>query len=388
MNVHHNRQAGFVSLFSVIFFMLLITVLTVSFLRLMILEQQQSLDNDLSDSAKASAQSGLEDGKRAILKYQGLAGGDPLKAQLATALNSTACDAITGSAPITSALGINATGNAVGNAQLNQYYTCLNVQLNTSDYLGQEPAGQSDFIPLHAGPSDVFDQIKISWHLLSSTVGTDGDGQPGGLAPSTTLLPLINPTVPSNSWTQQRYPAYLRVQLYGYPSGSFDRSGLTQRSRTVFLVPSTSGPAVVDLGTADGTPGVFDSAKAAPTPAVCSPAFTNYGSYDCNATLSLPAGLPSPGNTYFLRVTPIYGQTHFRVQLYHSSPGNVINFNEVQPVIDATGRANDVYRRLQARVRLDTVGQVPEYVVESADTICKNEEITSDPAFYRANSCP
>jgi len=389
MSQYKNNQAGFVSLFSVIFFMLLVSVLTVGFLRLMILEQQQSLDNDLSDSAKASAQSGIEDGKRAILKYQSLAAIDPLKAQFNTALNSTACDSVLGNAAVTGSLGISSNGNVVGNSQINQFYTCLNVQLNTPDYLGPSPlpAGSSDFVPLRPS-SGTFDQIKVSWHLLSTAVGEDGDGQPRALAPGPALMPLNNPLAPPNSWSQLGYPAYLRVQLYGYPNvGVIDRAGLTQRSRAVVLVPAAAGPGVVSLGAADATPGVFDSLKVAPTQIACNPSFTSYGSYDCTATLSLPAGLPSSGNVYFLRVTPVYGQTHFRLQMFNSVTGLVVNFNEVQPIIDATGRAADVYRRMQARVRVNATGNLPEFVVESADNICKNEEVSSDPLFYKANVC-
>ncbi len=383
----YNNQAGFVSLFSVIFFTLLVSILTVGFLRIMVLEQQQSLDNDLSDSAHASAQSGIEDGKRAILKYQSLAAANPLKAQFNTALNSTACDAILGNAAITGALGITGSGNVVGNTQINQYYTCLNVQLNTPDYIGQKPAGSSEYIPLRA--VGAFDQIKISWHLLSASGGIDGDGQPKALASGPALLPLVNPTSPPNSWSQLGYPAYLRAQLYGYPStGVIDRAGLTQRSRTALLVPATSGSAVINFGGADATPGVFDSAKATPNQVACNPVFTSFGSYDCTATLALPAGLPSTTNVFFLRLTPIYGQTHFRVQMYNSSTNQVVNFSEVQPIVDSTGRAADVYRRLQARVLVNEISNLPEFVVESADTICKNEEVTVDPTYYKPNTCP
>lgn len=390
------HQSGFVSLFSVIFFMLFITVLTIGFVRIMGIEQRQALDNDLSASAYAAAQSGLEDGKRAILRYYDLAANDPsnpLRTQLRNALTSSDCNALTGTPSIVTALGLNAAGSVTGNTQLEQYYTCLTVNLNSPDYIHSKPAGESDYVPLRT-TSGNFDQIKVSWHLLSSTVGVEGDGVPANYVPtSTSLPPLVNVTgTPANSWTTQRYPAYLRVQLYGYPNGNINRADLEARSRTFLLIPSGS----VNPGSiADTTPINFETADprgvdqtkdiVKPIRCINSPS-SNIGAYACSATLAMPIGpLVSSNNNYFLRVTPIYGQSHFRLALVDS--GSATDFSEVQPIVDVTGRANDVFRRIQARVRINPPGSLPEFGVESADTICKNMRI-ADSSFYTANNCP
>jgi Tfp pilus assembly protein PilX len=390
METHRQTdERGFVSLFTVVFFMLLITIITVGFLRIMAAEQRQALDNDLTASAEAAAQSGIEDAKRAILKYNALPSSDPLKAQLLTALTSPDCNALFTNASVRTALNLNNTGSINNQPGLNQYYTCLSVNLNTPDYIGSASAGKSDFIPLVPQNGDRFDQIQVSWHLASQTVGTDGDGQPSNYAPGVLLPPVTG----ANSWSTRGYPAYLRVELYGYPNGNFNRGGMDQLSHSVFLVPnaSTNAAAVssttpIVLDTVD--PRGFDQTKLNLVGIRCSGTPPNIpsGTYACSAQLQIPNGQPSTSHTYFLRVTPQYGSAHFRVQMLRSA-STVVNFSGVEPVIDSTGRASDVFRRIQTRVRSDNTSNLPEYAAETANTICKNMQV-SDGSYYVANTCP
>ncbi len=397
---HIHRQHGFVSLFSTIFFMMLITVITIGFIQITATEQQQALNNDLSASALASAQSGVEDGKRAIIKYFSLT--NPVDkatyyAQMTTP-NSNGCTAITTS-QIGIDLGLSATGNVVNNSQINQSYTCLSVNLNSPDYLGESSAGKSQLVPLKA-VGGAYQQVKVSWHLLSSAVGSDGDGLPGatpGTAPfyaaGPLLYPAINATTPALGWNALGYPAYLRVQLYGHPSsGNFTRADLNNRSRSVLLVPTQSGTlptTPINFGVADPNPGVFNTTEISPQTIQCDASPTsNIGSYACTALLELPtpAAYVSTANTYYLRITPIYGATHFRVAMVNNS--SEVNFDQVQPIVDSTGRAADVFRRLQARVMVNNLSNYPEFAAESANTICKNMRVANTGANYQANTCP
>lgn len=396
MTAAQNKEAGFVSLFTVIFFILFITVITLGFLRIMGVEQQQALNNDLTASASAAAESGIEDGKRAILAYQTTT--DPtLKAALATAFASDQCDSLTGSAAIRNALRLDVGGNVIGNSQLNQNYTCLTVKMNSPDYLNYKSANASDYVPLvPSGPT--FNRVRISWHLISQAAGPAGDGTVTAYPAGPLLPPINNPSNPSNSWApnppQQpnTYPGYLRVQTYAYPkAGAFDRAALESRTNTLLLVPAaqSNGAAVaattpINIGSND--PRGFEQAKTNLQQIRCinNPA-GNVGAYACTALLELPPGNPAAVNNYFMRITPMYGQSHFRVELMNGN--NVVDFNGVQPIVDATGRAQDIFRRSQARVRINPALNIPEYVVESANTICKNM-IVSDNSFYQANTCP
>lgn len=380
-----NKESGFVSLFTVIFFMLLVTVITVSFVRIMITEQRQAIDNDLSANARAAAESGVEDGKRALLAYYDSSTPSDVRAELAQAFgaDSNNCDSLTGKTQVRAQLNI--TGQAVTTGDIEQDYTCLNVKLNSPDYVDSSSANTSKVFPIR-GTGD-YNQIRVSWHLLSENVSEDADGRPSALAPNAPL-PLLPPQTGANSWSTFGYPAFLRVQLLGYPSsGSFNRSDLDTRSRSVFLAPVNGSSTVIDLGTADSGH-QFDSTKSSPSPFVqCSTNFNNYGAYLCTATLQLPAGLASNANNFFLRVTPIYSSTHFRVQLYNSSTNSSVDMNEVQPLIDSTGKSQDVFRRIQVRVRLNPLTSFPEFAAETTDNICKNMRV-ADAANSSVNNCP
>jgi Tfp pilus assembly protein PilX len=386
---HRTDERGFVSLFTVIFFMLLITIITVGFLRIMAAEQRQALNNDLTASARAAAQSGIEDAKRAILKYNSLADGDPLKAQLKTALTSSDCDALFASDSVRAALNLNNDGSINNQAGLNEYYTCLSVNLDTLDYIGQSSAGKSEFIPLTSSGGNLFDQVLVSWHLASQTIGPDGDGQPNNYAPGV-LLPPVTGGV--NSWSTQGYPAYLRVELYGYPNGNFSRGDMAQLSRSVFLVPNSSAnAAAVDSGTevnfetVDPRGAGQNKLNLVGVKCTGTPPNVPVGTYACTARLGMPSGHLSTDHAYSLRVTPLYGSAHFKLQLLQNN--SVVNFSGVQPMIDSTGRASDVFRRIQARVRLGNVANLPEYSAETATDICKNMQV-SDGTYYQGNVCP
>jgi Tfp pilus assembly protein PilX len=385
-------ERGFVSLFTVIFFMLLITIITVGFLRIMAAEQRQALDNDLNASAQAAAESGIEDAKRAILKYNSTDPSDPLHAQLLAALTSSNCNALFTNAAVRAALNLDNSGSINNQNGLNEYYTCLSVNLNTPDYIGKASAGKSEFVPLVPEGGNKYEQVMVSWHLSSQTVGNDGDGKPARYAPGVLLPPV---TGGANSWSSQGYPAYLRVELYGYPNGNFNRGKMDVLSRSVFLVPNAPGNAAavssttpINVGTVD--PRGFEQNKINLVGVKCTgsgtPPNVPVGTYACSARLELDNGQPSTSNNYYLRITPLYGSTHFRVQMLHNS-STVINFSGVEPVVDSTGRASDVFRRIQSRIRLDNVSNLPEYAAESAGDVCKTMQV-SDGSYYQGNVCP
>ncbi|MEK7621311.1 MAG: hypothetical protein AAB395_03060, partial [Patescibacteria group bacterium] len=70
MHLSQNKQSGVASIFIVVFFTLLISIIVISFVTIVSQDQRQSINSDLSNSAYDSAQAGVEDAKRGLEQYR------------------------------------------------------------------------------------------------------------------------------------------------------------------------------------------------------------------------------------------------------------------------------------------------------------------------------
>jgi Tfp pilus assembly protein PilX len=391
MTIKIYKQRGAVSIFIVIFAALLITIVTVSFVRIMLQDQQQATTTDLSQSAYDSAQAGVEDAKRALLKYQSIcnSGGDCVAA--ANAIDSTkspACNAAIGT------LGVDVSGNevkvqtgtganAANQAVLDQAYTCVKITLNTDDYLGTLLPNESNIIPL-SGVTD-FNTVQIQWF---SSKDVSGNGSNVNLQPaSSASWPLLSQGSPG--WSLYR-PSIMRAQMIqfggdGFTLNDFDSKNAKGESNanTLFLYPS---------GTTGASSTVVDSFNfsdkdkrrapiGAPLATHCSGSL-GAGRYACTTQLKLPNPIGGGSHrTLFLRLSALYNGTDYRVTLLNDATS--VQFNAVQPQIDSTGRANDLFRRVQTRVELTDVNfPYPEAEIDITGNLCKGFSITDNPNDY------
>lgn len=353
------REQGFVSIFSLLFFMVFITIITVGFLRLVVQEQQQATDNSASASALAAAKAGIEDGKRVILYYN-------LNPSEQARLQSVfpQCTGVFRDQGLQQALGLRSDGRVAqnGTEEINQFYSCLTIDPVSSDYVGSGIAGRSRIIPLTA-QSGTVKAINLNWHNTSGQQDGDGEIKSNyGLLGKTTL-----PT--QSEWQSNGGPAFMRLQLIAVPKSGFTSAAVQER--TLFLSADAlpnNNPAV--------RPAAFPDSPGAPTAISCS----NGATYACQTFLTSSL-LGNDSFYYYLRVTPLYGNTHYQVILNGETDPqsrNYLNFNGVQPTIDSTGRTGDVFRRLQARVTLDSDATGPEYAIESGADLCKSFYVTND----------
>ncbi len=391
-NARTVNQQGLVSLFVVIFAALLMTVVTVGFVQLMTKDQQQATTSDLSQSAYDSAQAGVEDAKRLLLLDQACRNGTASPSVNCIAIRNaltpqageaeTSCDTLSRAGIVNGDADETIIQQNDGDAAsaLDQAYTCVKVVVNTDDYKGDIGVNQSDIIPITG--AGTFDNVEVSWFSredVSTSVSNPNLDLP---SPGTDIsLPRIGST-----WSESR-PALIRAQLMqmggGFKLTDFDSEASGRsNANTLFLYPSRIGTDTKSFSL-DGR----RSNTNAPQIVRCHLSFVD-GEYACKATLQLPA--PIDGNTAqrnaYLRLTGLYNGAHYSLRLKNGS--DYVKFNGVQPQVDSTGRANDMFRRVKARIELSGNFTYPEAAIDMQGNLCKNFTVTdADTGFNGTATC-
>lgn len=385
-----SNQSGAVSLFVVIFSTLLITVATISFVKIMTGDQKQATDSDLSQSAYDSAMAGVEDGKRAILDYLASCSADPSLPScltLASSMSDT-CNGTVSGLPGNAASGTDEVKlqTNTDDSDLNQAYTCVKINVNTPDYLGVLEKDAVKLIPLR-GTGD-FNKVKLDWFSIKDLSSGTVPDIPNFGAVSPLLAQGLNASVGDKKWNNR--PSVMRTQLIQYSSASgfklndFDNNTSNKsNSATLFLYPSNIIPTLYALPYGDRRPQA-DYIKQVN----CTADFTN-GGYSCTATLELPDPIDGSvsDRVAYLNLSSLYSGANFRVTLYSGTV--VVDFKQVQPEIDSTGRANDLFRRVKSRV--EPIGAEFPYPVAAVDLagvgLCKNFAVTNpDPSNSAAKT--
>ena len=382
-----SSQSGIASLFVVVFFTILISIIVISFVQIVNQDQEQALNNDLSSSAYDSAKAGVEDAKRGLELYYR----DCVRS---SAPNPTTCSstdiggvykgpqgALVGGAcnefhrrlgnelklrtvsSTSSEVKVSTSGD---DDDLSQSYTCLKVNLYTRDYKAQLANGTSTLVPIKTRGGTAPTSLRLNWFEKTQEITNQT-----GILPSSTG----NFSLPRNSqsWGSQR-PPLMKVQVVAVPKTNFSIDEINDNSKSAFLYPSTNGSETIDLSAADATK---YSEKNSPTAARCST--SPVGSrYVCGVTLTnLVAGNPSDYD-FYVRLKPLYNGGSVQLIAYNGSDS--LTFDGVNPEVDSTGRANDVYRRVVTRVAYRGV----ESGVDVTQGICKTFQIADNTGDYYA----
>jgi Tfp pilus assembly protein PilX len=419
-----NGQRGAVSMLTVIFFMILISVLVISFMRLTNYEATQTSNDELKASALAGANGGIEDAKR-VLAYCA----NDLPAMSDSTNPNSGCYAIThknvddqdcnvilSDSRLSGASGskktIETTGSSTKNSlegivdssggNYGQRYTCLKLSTQLTDVEYTLANGQDQILQLKldsgdatTASNDAVNYVLISWGADDANSKYDSNNTAG-----VDQLPPYSAA--TGTWG---LPALLRAEVVQVPKNSSsiinDIKDYAASLHPTFLgSPSPGAGTPIHIGNNVNyyynniSPNQTTNATAKITPEQQVNCLANaINGYNCWAKIYLGAAdqdvrYDFTNYDYYMRLTPTYSGANIKVQFMAGSTSSVspMTFDGVQAAVDVTGRVSDVYQRLTAR--LNPVGNgdswYPKYAIESNTKVCKDMSIY---AQYGVDDC-
>jgi hypothetical protein len=348
---------------------MLLTIVTIGFIKLMIMDQRQSSNNDLSQSAYDAALAGVEDAKRVVRAAQ--TGNIQAAGVLSGPIN---CNMVAASGVVggsSSGETIIKTGTDAGK-KFDQAYTCVKITMKSQDFIYKSIEEKSQIVPLRATGS--FNKISIEWYRR------DDESNLNGANAANTEISTSGDLPAKSNWNANS-PQLMRVQLIN-PGSTFNLAALDSTGVTSFLRPnvlrsdvaSQNGTAV--SGKISDHPRSTDGNEHNNGTSVvsCSKTFKFSGEYSCKAVIDVDE-IPAGSETAFLRLLPIYKGGSVKISL-QKTDGTIVNFDGVQPIVDSTGRASDLFRRVEARLQIGDDFAYPNNAVELKNSLCKDFSVS------------
>jgi hypothetical protein len=318
------NQRGIVSIIVTLIIMLVISLVVISFAKLSRQEARQTLDQQLNTQAFYAAESGVDDAATAF-------GADPTL--LATDYNSN-CGAFITAAGLKS--GLDNPSAAAATIK----YSCLLVDPTPGTLEFSNIGDTFRAVPVQSKSGTPLNSITIGW-------------QDTGGATDFAACPSTGTFTDAAGWSCKT--GVLRIDLV--PTTSVKRSDLNANVKAAFLVPGTGGGSTWD----------FTKPTGQVVAVACSS--TNSPKY-CSATIS-----NLTASSYFIRIKSLYRNS--TATLAATDAGGRVELSGAQVLVDSTGKANDVLRRIQVRIPLTGVSDIPEGAIESGTTICKRLQVDS-----------
>lgn len=310
------NQQGMVSIVVTMIIMVVLTLIVTGFAQLARREQREALDRQLSTQAFYAAESGINDGIRL--------------------LDAGTSDKTTCATP----------GVASEISGTDVQYTCLLIKSNLdSQRYENVQTDSSTRAPISLATRESLGSVTIDWQKKDGP--NTGQLSTDSQAPNGTLLPNVT------AWGQS--VGILRVDIIK-ADPPFSPDSLRANTFTAFLYPKSAGAGRGTFTTVAGDKGQIITANcSAPT-----------NRKKCRVTID---GLT--GVEYVIRMKSIYTVSDVEICANTCNSSSLI---KGQSVIDSTGKANDVLKRIQVRrstLDTDTNEVFAESGLDTVDDICK-----------------
>ncbi len=410
MSKEQKTKQGVAAIYVVVFTTMLIGIITLSFLRIMLSESGRTLNDTLSDSAYNSALAGVEDAKYIISQYEKKAANGESSASN-TFMNtiesgSDDCDIISKSMANLSGdpepeEGEESFGTDDTRTDQDQAYTCVKIRLS-GDFKGTLSANNPTLVvPLRPAKNqeNKVAGVEITWSIDSSNASGTMSGFMGyplqeldsDFASNVNNMKALKNDADHRLLGQKGIKHDddivamngMRVMLVQSPAGDTDpyyyasNDGTTNRGTLMLL--SSTGNGRDEIGyNGETNPFVESADKTVNAPI----AIKCIESCKARIAISKPigGGDRNPDN-FFLVLNQVYSDPAIKVtvRMLDKNKENIDFFN-VQPIVDSTGRSGDLFRRVEARVGTDNgASLLPTAELSSNSTI--------DKSFYVTKNC-
>lgn len=406
-------KKGAASFFVTIFTILLICIIVLSFTRLILSEASQTSNNDLSQSAYDSALAGVEDAKTALLKYHdcldkgyhasspGSGGEAALCRNIIRSIQSQDCDAVAKalkrvSKPETGTV-IQETTKKDGkdkSASMLQAYTCVSVQEELDNYRSTVSADNPlRAVPLRSPQINQLSFLRLRWFSETdlTKISKHSSGASLNFCKDNQSLPKLKGDCDKKH--EIPYPPIVSAQII-QADQQFSLSELSTAADenstnlgTVYIKPQKGSTTQTIPAKALARSSNKSSQNNPLQLTGCSKA---KGGFYCEAKLMMPKTFRGSSDrnqaASFLIFGLPYGgpSTDFSVEMFDHK-GDPILFSGVQARVDSTGRANDLYRRVEARVELlDSRFPYPAHAVDLGES---DEHDVLSKDFYVTTDC-
>lgn len=465
-------KRGAAAIYVVIFTATLLSIIALSFVRLMLSEMGRTTNYSLSQSAYNSALAGIEDAKIVLLRYQNCinnpnytvngtsVGCGKLIEYLQTNVEkySQDCDLVG------EALGYNTSNHETiiqtksketineSAKTFDQAYTCVKISPQNKDYITTLTQNYpTKIVPLRTNSDESTDSINrvvISWFsntdLSNAKKKTNHSYHNfgGGIIDGINMPVMNGTTIDNNAFLDDYHNSFTstaiippvlqatliqtakKFKLSEFYSSKKESSDYRTNRGTITLRPTTANPYNVSItnysnhiGGNDrfsfhGGPFATSATKSQNTPLDVHCFIDDEGErpsngYACTADIYIPKPINYSSTnkrnptTFFLVLNLPYGdpETEVNVELKHCNDNsdsiygeggegncNSVKFVNVQPIVDSTGRANDLFRRIEARVELvDTYYPIVNYALAVNDPESDDDNVVKD--FYVTKNC-
>ncbi len=352
-NLLKKDERGVASIIIVMLMIMILTLIVLAMARNANREQRQSLDRQLSAQASYAAESGVNDTVEYIRKN--LTADESVLPK-----KKTTCDGVPTLKNISGADTEQSAGQVGDDSTIK--YTCILYDREPPTIeLANVGSGSATMMPIQNGNATGISSLTISWEdTIASGGGSKfscGDGS---------SLP------PSSSYGANCEIGMLRLEFINASSESLKRDVLIDNDAVIFAYPGGTDSTPNRGNNRGENSGILSSA-------ICSATGTPY---KCKITVT---GMDMVGDAQmYLRIKTLYRDGSKVSISGTSADGQPVNFKNGQIVIDSTGKANDVLKRIQVRVPVIPGYETSDYAIKTSGNLCKLVDVYPG---YSNDSC-